>query len=301
MSEQAKGNLPTSVAEKPLEQLFGEMRSKLHRYCARMTGSVIDGEDVVQDALVKAIEAAPSAGPIANPEGWLFRIAHNAALDFLRRRARERTLEFTEDTDMVVETRSAIEDREIVAASLRTFMRLPLSQRSSVILADVLGNSLRETAEIVDGNVLAIKGALQRGRERLRGFAAEDDNGPVPELDEPDRQRLKTYVDLFNAHDFDAIKAMLAEDIRFEVVNKVRRDGKSALPYFTNYGARPHWRLLAGFVDGRPAALVYDGEDPDERIKYFVLLEWTGDQVTSIRDFVFARYAMEGADIRVMD
>ncbi|RUM27642.1 sigma-70 family RNA polymerase sigma factor [Rhizobium vallis] len=277
------------------------MRSKLHRYCARMTGSVIDGEDVVQDALVKAIEAAPSAGPIANPEGWLFRIAHNAALDFLRRRARERTLEFTEDTDMVVETRSAIEDREIVAASLRTFMRLPLSQRSSVILADVLGNSLRETAEIVDGNVLAIKGALQRGRERLRGFAAEDDNGPVPELDEPDRQRLKTYVDLFNAHDFDAIKAMLAEDIRFEVVNKVRRDGKSALPYFTNYGARPHWRLLAGFVDGRPAALVYDGEDPDERIKYFVLLEWTGDQVTSIRDFVFARYAMEGADIRVMD
>nr|WP_281024221.1 sigma-70 family RNA polymerase sigma factor [Rhizobium vallis] len=293
--------MPTSVAEKPLEQLFGEMRSKLHRYCARMTGSVIDGEDVVQDALVKAIEAAPSAGPIANPEGWLFRIAHNAALDFLRRRARERTLEFTEDTDMVVETRSAIEDREIVAASLRTFMRLPLSQRSSVILADVLGNSLRETAEIVDGNVLAIKGALQRGRERLRGFAAEDDNGPVPELDEPDRQRLKTYVDLFNAHDFDAIKAMLAEDIRFEVVNKVRRDGKSALPYFTNYGARPHWRLLAGFVDGRPAALVYDGEDPDERIKYFVLLEWTGDQVTSIRDFVFARYAMEGADIRVMD
>lgn len=301
MSEQAKGNLPTSVPEKPLEQLFGEMRSKLHRYCARMTGSVIDGEDVVQDALVKAIEAAPSAGPIANPEGWLFRIAHNAALDFLRRRARERTLEFTEDTDMVAETRSAIEDREIVAASLRTFMRLPLSQRSSVILADVLGNSLRETAEIVDGNVLAIKGALQRGRERLRGFAAEDDNGPVPELDEPDRQRLKTYVDLFNAHDFDAIKAMLAEDVRFEVVNRVRRDGKSALPYFANYGARPHWRLLAGFVDGRPAALVYDGEDPDERIKYFVLLEWTGDKVTSIRDFVFARYAMEGADIRVMD
>ena len=50
-----------------------------------MTGSVIDGEDVVQDALVKAINAFPKAGPIADLDGWLFRIAHNAALDFLRR------------------------------------------------------------------------------------------------------------------------------------------------------------------------------------------------------------------------
>ena len=73
------------------ERLFGELRPKLHRYCARMTGSVIDGEDVLQEALAKAIEALPNAGPIANPEGWLFRIAHNAALDFLRRRAREKT------------------------------------------------------------------------------------------------------------------------------------------------------------------------------------------------------------------
>ena len=54
-----------------------------------MTGSVVDGEDVIRDALVKAMEAFPQAGPLDNPEDWLFRIAHNAALDFLRRRARE--------------------------------------------------------------------------------------------------------------------------------------------------------------------------------------------------------------------
>ena len=69
-----------------LDRLLVELRPKLHRYAARMTGSVIDGEDVVQEALAKAIEAP--AEPVANPEGWLFRIAHNAALDFLRRRAR---------------------------------------------------------------------------------------------------------------------------------------------------------------------------------------------------------------------
>src|SRR5579864_584953 len=56
------------------DQLLAELRPMLHRYCARMTGSAIDGEDVVQDALVKAIEALPAAGEIAHPRRWLFRI-----------------------------------------------------------------------------------------------------------------------------------------------------------------------------------------------------------------------------------
>jgi len=72
-----------------LDRLLGELRPKLHRYCARMTGSVVDGEDVVQEALVKAIEAFSRTEVIAYPEGWVFRVAHNAALDFLRRRARQ--------------------------------------------------------------------------------------------------------------------------------------------------------------------------------------------------------------------
>jgi RNA polymerase sigma-70 factor, ECF subfamily len=76
----------SAAPQKPVEQLLGELRPRLHRYCARMTGSVVDGEDVVQETMLKAMEAA--AQPIANPEGWLFRIAHHAALDFLRRRAR---------------------------------------------------------------------------------------------------------------------------------------------------------------------------------------------------------------------
>lgn len=53
-----------------------------------MTGSAVDGEDIVQDALIKALAALPSVGVIDNPEGWLFRIAHNTAFDFLRRRSR---------------------------------------------------------------------------------------------------------------------------------------------------------------------------------------------------------------------
>ena len=302
MQEGTRGEAQSAAPQKSVEQLLGEFRPRLHRYCARMTGSVIDGEDVVQETMLKAMEAAPAAGPITNPEGWLFRIAHHAALDFLRRRAREETRHSSEDLDMIAAARNPVGDRQIVAASLRTFMRLPVSQRSSVILSDVLGHSLAEICEIVGGNLPAAKAALQRGRDRLRALAAEADEAPVPALAEPERTRLKAYVERFNAHDFDAVRAMLAEDVRLELVNRVRLDGKkSVAPYFGNYATRPHWRFVAGFVDCRPAILVYDADDPDERLKYFVLLDWAGDKVVGIRDFVFARYAMEGAALAVMD
>jgi RNA polymerase sigma-70 factor, ECF subfamily len=295
-SEDAQSAAP----QKPVEQLLGELRPRLHRYCARMTGSVVDGEDVVQETMLKAMEAA--AQPIANPEGWLFRIAHHAALDFLRRRAREEVQHSNEDLDLIASAKNPIEERQIAAASLRTLMRLPASQRSSVIFSDVLGYSLQETCEIVGGSVPAVKAALQRGRVRLRALAEEADDVPVPALAEPERTRLKSYVARFNAHDFDAVRAMLAEDARLEIVNRVRLEGKkSVAPYFSNYATRPHWRFVPGFVDRRPAMLVYDADDPDRRLKYFVLLAWAGERVVGIRDFVFARYAMDGAELVVMD
>jgi RNA polymerase sigma-70 factor (ECF subfamily) len=86
------------------------------------------------------------------------------------------------------------------------------------------------------------------------------------------------------------------------VVNRVRLKGKkNVAPYFGNYVIRPHWRFVAGFVDSQPAVLVYDGDDPDRRMKYFVLLAWNGERIAGIRDFVFARYAMEGAELVTMD
>src|SRR5437899_4806834 len=109
MSESTRGDAQYTVPQKPVEQLLGELRPRLHRYCARMTGSVIDGEDVVQETMLKAMEAAPAAGSIANPEGWLFRIAHHAALDFLRRRAREETRQSNEDLDMIAALGNPVE------------------------------------------------------------------------------------------------------------------------------------------------------------------------------------------------
>jgi RNA polymerase sigma-70 factor, ECF subfamily len=289
--------METFEAVEGLEALAVRLRPKLHRYCARMTGSRIDGEDVVQDALLKAFAALPKAGAPSNPEAWLFRIAHNAALDFLRRRARVSGAGSQDELEAVAASdagpEGAMEREEIVASSLRTFMRLPTVQRSSVILMDVLEYSLEEIGTIMDCSVAAVKSALHRGRVRLREFAREPADIALPALQDAERSRLARYVDRFNARDFDAIREMLADDVRVELVNKTQLRGREATNYFTNYAGVSNWLFIAGEVDGVPAALVYDPAD-STRVMYFIVFDWVDGRIGAIRDFRYAPYVAEG-------
>ena len=288
----------TADARDQFEQLVGQVRPKLHRYCARMTGSAVDGEDIVQDALIKALAALPSVGVIDNPEGWLFRIAHNTALDFLRRRARGPMMQHDEALDMIAAPDSSDRDHEAATMSLRTFMRLPALQRSAVILKDVLGHSLQEVASITGASEAAAKSALQRGRVRLREFAREPADVSLPALSNGMRARLTTYVEGFKIGDFDTVRAMLADDVKLDLVAKLRKQGKSEVgEYYAAYAAAKRWAYAAGVVDGRAAMLVYDREISLGTPAYFVALDFDGDRLVSIHDFLYARYAMDGVDL----
>jgi RNA polymerase sigma-70 factor, ECF subfamily len=282
------------------DRLVGELRPKVHRYCARMTGSVLDGEDVVHEAVVKAMEALSQPGLIARPEAWLFRIAHNAALDFLRHRARQDAAHADEDPDMIIDPLAVADDRQVAAASLRTFMRLPVAQRSSVILMDVLGYSLDEIGSVLDVSIATVKAALHRGRARLRELAREPDDVPLPILSEPERSLLAAYVERFNARDFDAIRDMLADEVRLDLVAKLQKKGRTEVAtYFDNYARLEDWHFVPGLVEGLPAALVRSPSEPTGKLAYFILLQWERDRVANIRDFRFARYATEGAELLV--
>src|SRR4051812_43966293 len=292
--------IPDASPAVDIDAFLVALRPKLHRYCARMVGSVIDGEDVLQDALIKAVEAFGAAGPIGNSEGWLFRIAHNTALDFLRRRKRQEALYSVEEVDMMADQLDAVTSRQIASASLRTFMRLNVTQRSSVILMDVLGYSLQEICAVMDVSLAAAKAALVRGRAQLRKYAEERDDAPQPALSDADRQRLGAYVAHFNARDFDAIRAMISDDVRLELVSKSRLNGKAEVSrYFGNYSKVSDWHLVPGLVEGQPAILVFDPNQPGSRAKYFMLLNWSADKVATIQDFRHAPYIIDGAEYLV--
>ena len=280
------------------QSLLIEIRPKLHRYCARMVGSVVDGEDIVQDAMVKAIDALPTVGVIDNPGGWLFRIAHNTALDFLRHHAREPLIRPAEDLDMLASDETVDPGDEVAASSLRTFLRLPALQRSAVILKDVLGHSLEELSSITGATPAAAKSALQRGRERLRQLAAEPEDIDPP-LSNELRVRLTAYVDGFLTGDFDAVRRMLADDVKLDLVGKLSYQGKTKVgQYYGAYAAAAQrWAYAAGVVEGRPAMLVFERQVDMETPAYFVALTFDGDRITAIPDVLYARYAFEGVSL----
>ncbi|RRH97213.1 RNA polymerase sigma factor [Mesorhizobium tamadayense] len=284
-----------------LEAMLVDLRPKLHRYAARMAGSAIEGEDIVQEAAVKALAAHDGGAAVERPEQWLFRIAHNAAQDHLRRRQRERSRMTEADMTGIEDLSASAEARLAAATSLRSFMQLTLAQRSAVILVDVLGLSLFETCEVTGATLAATKAALHRGRAELKALAAMPDEAPVPKLDPQEERRLRRYIDLFNARDFDGVRALIAEDIELEVVNRTRLSGKKeASTYFGNYDRVSDWALSLGFIDGRPAILIRNPQ-ADNAVRGFVLIDWRGDEVAGIRDFRYAPYCVTEAEILFAD
>ena len=70
--------------------------------------------------------------------------------------------------------------------------------------------------------------------------------------------------------------------------------------YLHDYASAADWHFRFGLVVGLPAALVYDPDDRTGEVAYFVLLEWSGEALVTIRDFRYARYAAERAEVQVL-
>jgi RNA polymerase sigma-70 factor, ECF subfamily len=278
--------------------LINDVRPDLHRYCARMTGSIADGEDVVQDTLARAYYELSELKELPAMRSWLFRIAHNRALDYLRRYERRmgEPLEGAEDIAAgdAVEPDIALERDEAVRAAISRFLELAPAQRSCVVLKDVLDYSLEEIAAMLELSLSAVKAALHRGRTRLRELSKASGPAAPRRATSP---ALARYAALFNARDWDGVRAMLVDDVKLDLVSRWKAAGRREVSdYFTNYERVTDWHLVPGWLDGREVLAVLR-EPGGARPAYFIELRLVDGRVAGIRDFRYVPYIAQEAEI----
>lgn len=288
---------PASARQQRLMELADKLRPELHRYCARLMGSVIDGEDVVQDTFARAFVALDELQEDTPMRAWLFRIAHNRALDLLRSRA-IRAAEPIEAAHELADPESpdpveALMRREAVETAVSRFAELPTMQRSIVILKDVLDQSLEEIAAMLDVTVNAVKAHLARGRARLKAINAQAPSRPPPR---PPTPMVARYVAMFNGRDWDGLRAMLADDVRLIQSTYPPRAGAADVGmFFGIYSRSAAVRLAPAWLDGREVIAVYEdlhATKPD----YLMWLEWTDGRISFIRDYRYVRYVVDDSE-----
>jgi RNA polymerase sigma-70 factor, ECF subfamily len=182
---------------------LAELRPALHRYCTRMTGSTLDGEDLVQETLATAYYKLSLLKQDVPLRAWLFTIAHHKCIDLLRAsRPHDPWSPESFDTGDVIE--DPLERRAQIDAAFRQLLLvLPPAERACVVLKDVLDFTLEEIAETLETTVGGVKSALHRGREKLREAQARGaDVATSLRLTHTDR--LAAFVDRFDARDWRA-------------------------------------------------------------------------------------------------
>jgi RNA polymerase sigma-70 factor, ECF subfamily len=264
-------------------ETISTLRPTLHRYCARMTGSVMDGEDVVQEALFEAYRKLDKFDESRPVKPWLFRISHNRCIDFLRRKG---VREEAEGAAAIPEATSPDQPNilGIDKAVEHLVGSLPPKERASVLLKDVFDYSLEEIAELVDSTVGGVKAALNRGRRKL---AASPPPANSPRSEDPEVSRImQLYVDRFNQRDWDGVRELISADARLRVADTYA--GKVAdAPYFPTYERWPMpLKLAVGEVDSELVVIILK-RDADTLTPYAaVRLDVVDQHIERITDYL---------------
>lgn len=280
-------------------ETISQLRARLHRYCSRMTGSITDGEDVVQDALFRAyrnLDTYDESRPLAP---WLFRIAHNQCMDFLRHRGvREEAEAAAAEPDFMAP------DEPLGPAAgpaiEHLVLNLPPKERACVLLKDVFEYSLEEIAGLVDSTVGGVKAALNRGRSKL---ASLEDAPAAPRVATPEhKQILQLYVERFNRRDWDGLRDLISADARLLVAD--RFSGRFADGGYLGVYSRMRqmWRLAVGEVDGVPSILVFNLRDGAWEIEGIVRLDIAPDgRIERVSDYQHCPWILTAGSIVVRE
>lgn len=271
-----------------------QTRSRLHRYCARMAGSVLDGEDIMQEVLFEAYCKLETLEEPQALRSWLFSIAHHRCIDFLRKRDTRENAEATfVEPDVAAAAESAATPLD--GALERLVIHLPPKERACVLLKDVLEHSLEEIAQLTDTTVGGVKAALSRGRTKL---AALPDNqnrrslhGHPPDL----LKVLRIYVERFNRHDWEGVRQLASADARLRVSDCFA--GRLAdSPYFVEYErGLIRWRMRVGEIDGEPVVIVMHQVADEWLPRSVIRIAVMDGRIRSISDYFGCSWIMSSA------
>ena len=218
---------------------FGKLtepyRRELIAYCYRLTGTLTEAEDMVQEAFLRAFRALDSFEGRASLRAWLYRIAHNLCLNHVQRRPPVwQSLEDVAESGLrglAPDAGEAGQERENVRLGFVALVQsLPPRQRAALVLRDVLGWSAEETARILETTVPAVKNALARARQTLARHPSGGGPAEVRDLaaSDPDAQEtVAQWVDAFEKGNTERMVALLTGD--WKLPAKTRGNGyKSA-------------------------------------------------------------------------
>src|SRR5215212_9508967 len=221
--------------------LLEQYRPALTGHCYRMLGSVVDAEDAVQEAMLRAWKSMSQFREQSSLKTWLYRIATNVCLDtlsatnrlrvrpveisgtpgvvrddiVLTQRSREHWVEPIPDAmALPADADSDPEERALLKESIRlafvaALQYLPPKQRAVLLLTQVLNFSAAETAETLEMTVAGVNSALQRARQTL------DARNPAVTpraLNDEQAKLVARYVDAFERYDIAALTSLLHED-----------------------------------------------------------------------------------------
>ncbi|MFC4534344.1 RNA polymerase subunit sigma-70 [Sphaerisporangium dianthi] len=295
---EGSGSVTSDGVTKSLEYAFTDLieghRAELRVHCYRLLGSYDEAEDLTQEAFLRAWRARETLRGVDNPRAWLYKIATNVCLDFLRKHHRRPAVygpvpgidsgdgpppprlpwlqPFPDDQLPETPAVHHEPDAEAVAGEtlelvfLAAIQHLPPRQRAAVILRDVAGWSARETADLLDSSLTSVNSALQRGRHALReALPGRREDWSASEPSAEDLALLHRYMDAAARADVDAMVDLVRADAVLTMPpNPFWFTTRDALLAFVRPNLDPaspsfagHWRHLPLRANGQPAVAGY--------------------------------------------